>query len=638
MASIMRSFIFSLVTICLALSRKEYKREIADSLPLFWAPDASFTTMKVDSFADTREFAGQELREKALRWAKQNFALAEGDEIVIKNESLDEKTKLYHASMVKRSQGLEIVNSIAQITYNVKGQLISHGESWVDTSNSVNLVKRGEGISCEQGLEKIANSLKVPANMDSWVKTPSDNLIKISNVSFTIDDVQCTEKMYQTKSGLTHVLDITVPTLEQYLNVMVDKASGKILGAADWGSNFSITNSGRLEKRQAGTNFKYRALQLGALDPRTVKPSLIENPADLNASPQGWHNGNSETSGNNVLATENREAATNIRAVANNGKLAKSDNFDFDFEFDDTKDDPSQYTTASIVNVFFVSNRFHDIMYGYGFDEASGNFQLDNFQKGGRGGDPVIAITQDGSGKNNANFATPPDGTPGIMRMFVFDRTTPERDGSFENAIVIHELTHGLSTRLTGGPSNSNCLSQVVGGGMGEGWSDILGIALEMESIDTRNDPKPVGAYAAANPTSGVRRFPYSTSLDANPTVYSFGRQTRQVHQIGEIWSSMLFEVYWNLVDKFGFDKDFRRNPNGTNGNNRFLKVLVEGMKLQPCFPNFVTARDAILLAEQQLFNGEGKCEIIKGFAKRGLGINAKADFADDFTIPRECQ
>jgi extracellular elastinolytic metalloproteinase len=594
--------------------------------------------MEISTLDSVQEYTAPELRGKALGWAQKNLNLAEGDEIVVTNAYLDSRTNLYHCYMIKKTQGLEIVNSLAQLTYNTKGQMISHANSWVETSNNVNLVKRGEGISCKEALETIANSLRAPVNMDEWVTTLKDGQTIISDVGFTADDVRCSEKMYKTQNELRHVLDITVPTFGQHLNLMADKSTGKILGAADWTSNFSINKSGRLLKRQVSKNFKYRALQFGARNPQNEPPSVIENPADQNASPEGWHNGNSETIGNNVIATENKDGIQNFRTVANNGNQAKSKNFNFDFQFDDLTQEPSQYTDASIVNSFFITNRYHDIMHGYGFDEPAGNFQQNNFGRGGEEGDPVLSISQDGSGTNNAFFSSPPDGQAGIMAMFIFDITSPQRDGALENSIVIHELTHGLSTRLTGGPSNSNCLSQVVGGGMGEGWSDIMAMVLEMKPTDNRNDPIAVGAYATGNSRSGVRRFPYSTDITLNPLTYSIGLQSQGVHDIGEVWASMLFEVYWNLVDSFGFDANFQSNPNGTNGNNRFLKVLVEGMKLQPCFPNFVTARDAILLAEQQLFNGEGKCEIIKGFAKRGLGINAKADFADDFTIPRECQ
>lgn len=40
-------------------------------------------------------------------------------------------------------------------------------------------------------------------------------------------------------------------------------------------------------------------------------------------------------------------------------------------------------------------------LFRYGFDEVSGNFQQDNFGRGGRDGDAVIANAQDGSGFNN---------------------------------------------------------------------------------------------------------------------------------------------------------------------------------------------------------------------------------------------
>ena len=37
------------------------------------------------------------------------------------------------------------------------------------------------------------------------------------------------------------------------------------------------------------------------------------------------------------------------------------------------------------------------------------------------------------------------------MKMYIFDRTVPERDGSLENDIVVHENTHGITNRMTGG-------------------------------------------------------------------------------------------------------------------------------------------------------------------------------------------
>ena len=79
--------------------------------------------------------------------------------------------------------------------------------------------------------------------------------------------------------------------------------------------------------------------------------------------------------------------------------------------------------------------------------------------------DAVIANAQDGSGYNNANFATPPDGQHGKMRMYVWDVTSPKRDGDLEGGIIVHEYSHGMTIRLTGGPANSGCLGFGESGG-----------------------------------------------------------------------------------------------------------------------------------------------------------------------------
>lgn len=59
--------------------------------------------------------------------------------------------------------------------------------------------------------------------------------------------------------------------------------------------------------------------------------------------------------------------------------------------------------------------------------------------------------------------------------MYVFDITTPHRDGSLDSMIPIHEFVHGVSNRLTGGRRNVQCLRTSGSAGMGEGWSDTVG-------------------------------------------------------------------------------------------------------------------------------------------------------------------
>ena len=146
----------------------------------------------------------------------------------------------------------------------------------------------------------------------------------------------------------------------------------------------------------------------------------------------------------------------------------------------------------------------------------SGNFQQHNFGRGGAENDGVIANAQDGSGYNNANFMTPPDGQNGRMRMYLWNTAIPYRDGDLEAGIVIHELSHGLSTRLTGGPANSGCLGWGESGGLGEGWGDFLATTIRSNS---KYSDYPMGAWAANRP-NGIRNFPYSlVSLVSLPCV-----------------------------------------------------------------------------------------------------------------------
>jgi hypothetical protein len=75
---------------------------------------------------------------------------------------------------------------------------------------------------------------------------------------------------------------------------------------------------------------------------------------------------------------------------------------------------------VAVQNLFYLNNVVHDTLYRHGFDEAAGNFQIDNFGNGGLGNDAVQAEAQDGLGTDNANFATPPDGQRPRMQMYVW--------------------------------------------------------------------------------------------------------------------------------------------------------------------------------------------------------------------------
>ncbi|CAN9213852.1 unnamed protein product [Alternaria alternata] len=368
---------------------------------------------------------------------------------------------------------------------------------------------------------------------------------------------------------------------------------------------------------------------------------LTEDDFSPKASEFGYHSDGTTsfktTRGNNGIAHTNWE---NVNSGFLNLPRPVSESLTFDYPFSLNDTNWKGYANASVTQLFYTANKYHDVLHTLGFNEKAGNFEINNNGAGGAGQDFVYLNSQDGSGLNNANFATPPDGQPARMRMYIWNSTTPYRDSCFDAGVVIHEYTHGLSNRLTGGPANAGCLSLLESGGMGEGWSDFYATAIRLKPGDTRATDYPMGDWISGRPL-GIRNYLYSTDLNQNPQVYSDADSYEKVHPIGNIWASMLYEVLWNLIDKHGKNDDwlptFDDNGVPTDGKYLAMKVVMDGMALQPCNPTFVSARDAIVDADKALTGGNNLCEIWSGFAKRGLGegaVYAPTGRTNSFDIP----
>ena len=226
-------------------------------------------------------------------------------------------------------------------------------------------------------------------------------------------------------------------------------------------------------------------------------------------------------------------------------------------------------------------------------------------------------------------------------------------DADLDNGIIAHEYGHGISNRLTGGANNSNCLSNNEQ--MGEGWSDWFALMVTMKPSDLPETGRGIGTYSISEATDGlgIRPTKYSTDFNVNNFTYNatndvtvLGQDAQGndilwneiVHNIGFVWATVLWDLTWAYVDKYGFDPDLF---NGTGGNNRAMQIVIDGLKLQPCSPGFVDGRDAILAADMALTNGEDQCMIWEVFAKRGLGVGASqgtaflmVDQVEDFAMP----
>ncbi len=445
------------------------------------------------------------------------------------------------------------------------------------------------------------------------------------------------------------------PQMERYA-ILVDVETGEVL------VRHGLTEHIQPATYNVYTNDSPSPYSPGSSTPSSYQPPYVNralvtlSALDTNASPIGWvpDGINPPTTGNNVDAFLWR-SGTNVDQYGNPipdvpRPQATGTNRVFNFPLSLTND-PSSYESASTVQLFYRANWYHDRLYQLGFTEAAGNFQSDNFGRGGFGGDPVICLVQYGADLgivDNSMFSTSPDGYPGYCMMFIFTGPTPARDGSLDQEVVCHEMTHGLSDRLVGGGVG---IYQLQTEGMGEGWSDFYSLCLLSQASDNVNACYPSGGYASyllersylgfdftQNYYYGIRRYPYSTDMTKNPLTFKDidplaasshfgipisplfgGGNPAEVHNQGEVWCVTLREVWARLVTKSGW----------AVGNQLVLQLVTDGMKLAPPNPTFLEARDAIIEADLVDTGGDNFVEIWSAFAKRGMGFSAIAPPSD---------
>ena len=283
--------------------------------------------------------------------------------------------------------------------------------------------------------------------------------------------------------------------------------------------------------------------------------------------------------------------------------------------------DPADPTgdEQKVLNIFYYNCYMHDYFYLLGFRESDGNFQRDNFGRGGVSSDSVDARAHPGAVNGTANMLTLSDGKAPIMNMGLV--TSTGRHTAHDSTVVFHEFTHGVTNRLVGGPLDESSLEAPQSGGMGEGWSDYIACTI--------NDTTVAGAWVVDRP-NGIRGFPYDSNFPDNFGDLGTGRY-REVHNIGEIWCATLMEMNRNIGADLG------------------VQLVVDALKLSPTNPSFLEMRDSILaaldamLTAGKLDSGEhagARGGIWTAFAKFGMGPGARSNgaslsgIAADFNTP----
>ncbi|QRV79441.1 extracellular metalloproteinase MEP [Ceratobasidium sp. AG-Ba] len=482
--------------------------------------------------------------------------------------------------------GIPIVNAVANVA--LKGdKVMSYGASFIKPKNIAgNKPKIDAPLAISKAESAVGGKYNGWPTSLKYFATPDDDLL------------------------LVYVMQIQNAQSGDWKEVHVDADTGSIVNHVDYVANHSY-NVVPIQNQDPSTGFE-----------------VIHDPQDLKASPDGWHklhgSETGATSGNNAISYFGLEMLSTKESSAEHN---------YNYTMDPSKP-PSLNMDIARVNAFYVVNSIHDLTYNYGFDEGAYNFQEVNFSEEGKGGDRVLVSIQDPSGVNNANFATPPDGQHGQMRMFIWTITSPPRDGALENDIVTHEMTHGISNRMTGG-GTGECLQSNEAGGMGEGWSDAMADILQAKSNPLEDFT--MGSYVTNNP-AGIRSHPYSVNKTTNPLTYGSLKKINEVHDIGEVWATMLHGCLFSLIEELGLcNQSQLKDPESTCGQAVMLHLVLDGFALQPCSPTFVSARDAIIQADANRYGGAHKCLLWHAFADRGLGNGAGGDYTDNTDVPEGC-
>jgi Zn-dependent metalloprotease len=527
------------------------------------------------------------------------FAVSTADVANLKLTKEDDDRGTVFLDYFQTMGGYKVFEGQVQVVVNSNGEVLSVREGFLIEGQTVKLKA---ALTEEEGMAKAfeyAGREVSPYFAETYARTSKSEASRFANpLSPHFEDIISelnVVRIGETARLAWHVfVEISA---EEWYEILVDAQNGKLL----------LRHNLYLDQAQ-GTVYTespaHGARQL---------VSFVGN-TTINTS-FGWMGTSTVTTGNNVEAyldtdANNAPDPNNTTGLSNGHAFASNQNFTFPFS---TTVDPRTQRPAVVTNLFYYNNFMHDFSYSLGFTETARNFQTNNYGRGGTGNDSVRAEAQDGSGTNNANFATPPDGSRPRMQQYLFTAPSPDRDSSLDGDVVFHEYGHGISNRLIG--NGSTALSGTQSGAMGEGWSDYWAITI--------NGDGAVGEYVMNN-TNGIRRAAYTVPANAVHDSYAdVCAGGCQVHRDGEVWAATL----WDL--------------RATLGAATTNLLVLNGMKFTPTRPSFLNARDGILQADQNLNGGANRCAIWTVFARHGMGVSAVGNDGTTHTaasnIPTDC-
>ena len=369
------------------------------------------------------------------------FAIESGDVDKLKMVNEDNDRGTHFLEYAQTVGGIKVFEGQVQVVVNPNGEVLSVREGFLVTDQPVDLKS---SIPVEQAIARAFtySGRKVkPSFIETTARTEDGETTRFANpLGAELEDVSAELNVLRIGDEARlayHIFAEVGP--EEWYELLVDAQNGKLLLR----SNLYVDAA-------QGTVYTE--------SPNAGPRQLVSFVGDtvINTS-FGWMGTSTVTTGNNVEAyldtnADNLPDTNNGTGLSNGHAFASNQDFTFPFS---TTVDPRTQQAAVVTNLFYYNNIMHDFSYALGFTETARNFQTNNYGRGGTGNDSVRAEAQDGSGTNNANFATPPDGSRPRMQQYLFTSPSPDRDSSIDGDVVFHEYGHGISNRLIGNGSTA---------------------------------------------------------------------------------------------------------------------------------------------------------------------------------------
>ncbi|RME98181.1 MAG: hypothetical protein D6772_09385, partial [Bacteroidetes bacterium] len=365
----------------------------------------------------------------------------------LSSQHVSQHNQLTHVYLEQTWAGIPVANAIFNLNITAQGDILYVGNRFLrNLGERINTTQAR--LNAQQAIQAFSQQMRLPV-VSKWqlMETTPEGVFIFDPQGQALEPVRA-QLIYQPLADKTVRLAWQISyyplDAQHWWLAVVDAVSGELIDLFDQVVHCDFDHSDDCDEEHVhlathdsyidtafdptpsgledGLSY-YKALPLTVESPNHGSRQRVQGPANAVASPFGWHDTDglegadfTITRGNNVHAYQ--DILNQNTSLGDEPDGGDSLVFDFPMALDSNR--PYTYRDALVTNLFYWNNLMHDLWYNYGFDEAAGNFQETNYAEAGDGGDYVQAEALDGSGTNNANFATPTDGQRPRMQMYLW--------------------------------------------------------------------------------------------------------------------------------------------------------------------------------------------------------------------------